>query len=338
MKKTKFKFSKKLVAACVLLIFIITYFSFAYARKVEEPDYGVSFNVVYAQELGLNWKEVYDVILDELGVRRLRLAAHWTMVEKERDQYSFEEMDYQVREAEKRGLDVIFAVGKRLPRWPECHIPDWAINLSQEEMEAEILQYIEIFVNRYKGYDSITTWQVENEPFLGVFALDHCRNFNKEFLQKEIDLVRSLDDRDRPIMVTDSGELSTWRKSFSMGDVFGTTLYVYSWNSFMGEFRNPFLPGFYSFRQHLWQFLGSDTEAIIAELALEPWLDKPVIHERTEVQIHRMSPEKFDTVIEFAKQTGMKTQYLWGAEWWYYMKLQGNDWYWERGKELFSDR
>jgi hypothetical protein len=169
-----------------------------------------------------------------------------------------------------------------------------------------------------------------------VFAKSHCKDFDKEFLKKEIELVKMLDDKKRQILITDSGELSTWRKAFFLGDVFGTTMYVYSWNEFMGEFRNPFLPGFYSFRVNLLNLFGKNKEAIIAELALEPWLDKPVIKEQTDIQIKRMSPEKFDTVIEFAKNTGMKKQYLWGAEWWYYMKFQGEDWYWERAKELFK--
>lgn len=335
--KHKFHFSKKVIAAIVILALGIVYFALSFAWRIEEPEYGVSFNTVYAQELGLNWRTTYDVLLIDLGVKRLRLAAHWSMVEKERGTYSFTEMDYQIKEAAKHDATVVLALGKRLPRWPECHIPDWALNLSKEELEAEVLKYIEAFVNRYKSYDHITMWQVENEPFLGMFALEHCRNFDKEFLKKEIELVRSLDDKKRPIMVTDSGELSTWRKSFDMADVFGTTLYVYSWNSFMGEFRNPYLPGFYTFRMRLWQLLTSDNEAIIAELALEPWLDKPVIKEGTDVQIRRMSPEKFDKVIEFAKGTGMRTQYLWGAEWWYYMKLQGEEWYWERAKGLFRE-
>jgi hypothetical protein len=245
-------------------------------------------------------------------------------------------MDYQVQKAQANNAEVIFAVGKRLPRWPECHIPEWALNLSKEEQETQVLKYIETIVNRYKKYDAITIWQVENEAFLSVFAKDHCFNFDQKFLEKEIELVRSLDEKKRPILITDSGELSTWRKAFSLGDMFGTTMYVYSWNNVMGEFRNPFLPGFYSIREHLWQFFIQNKPAIIAELALEPWLDKPIIKEKTSIQIERMSPEKFDTVIEFAKKTGMKTQYLWGAEWWYYMKLQKNDWYWNRAKELFS--
>jgi hypothetical protein len=293
---------------------------------------------VYARELGLNWQQVYDSLFEELDIKRLRLAAHWNMIEPQKGVYNFSELDYQIQKAKEHNAQVIFAVGKRLPRWPECHIPDWALNLNKEAQEKEVLEYIEQVVNRYKTSDAITMWQVENEPFLSVFAKAHCFNFDEAFLEQEIELVRTLDEKDRPILITDSGELSTWRKAFSHGDIFGTTMYVYSWNEFMGEFRSFFLPGFYSVRVNVLNLFGKNKEAIIAELSLEPWLDKPVIKEQTEVQIRRMGPEKFETVIEFAKKTGMKTQYLWGAEWWYYMKLQGEDWYWERAKELFSNR
>lgn len=330
-------FSKKRISLLVIMIFFVLYFLISYTKKVEEPEYGVSFNTVYAQELGLNWKQVYDILFTDLNIKKIRLAAHWNMIEPEDNSYNFSEIDYQVNKARTHDAEIIFAVGKRLPRWPECHIPDWALNLSKEEQEAQILEYIEETINRYKDYDSIVMWQVENEPFLSVFAQEHCYNFDKNFLQREIDLVRSLDDKKRPILVTDSGEISTWFNAFQYGDVFGTTMYVYSWNEVMGEFRNPFLPGFYSARANFWNlFKKEDKETIIAELSLEPWLDKPVIKEKTEIQVRRMSPEKFDTVLEFAKGTGMQTQYLWGAEWWYYMKLQGEDWYWERAKEIFN--
>jgi hypothetical protein len=331
-------FSKKLIAIVLMLGIVFMYIIFAYTKRVENPDYGVSFNTIYAQELGLNWKQVYDALFEDLGVTKLRLAAHWNMIEPKKDVYNFSEMDYQVQKAQENNAEIIFAVGKRLPRWPECHVPEWALNLNKEEQEAKILSYIETVVKRYAPYDAITTWQVENEAFLTVYATSHCFDFDKDFLKKEIELVKSLDEKKRPILITDSGELSTWRRAFSLGDIFGTTIYVYSWNEVFGEFRNPFLPGFYSFRKNFWNFFGHNKEAIIVELALEPWLDKPVIKEQTEIQIRRMSPEKFNTVIEFAKRTGMKTQYLWGAEWWYYMKLQGEDWYWERGKELFNNR
>ena len=56
-------------------------------------------------------------------------------------------MDYQVQKATEHNAKILFAVGKRLPRWPECHIPDWAINLNKEEQEKEGSDNIHILKN-----------------------------------------------------------------------------------------------------------------------------------------------------------------------------------------------
>lgn len=330
-------FSKKLMVTYFFIILLIVYVIFSRTQKIEQPDYGVSFNALYAKELGLNWKDVYQSIITDLQVKRIRLSAFWSTVESQENIYNFDEMDYQIQTAENNNVAVILAIGKRLPRWPECHVPEWAKDLNKEQQEQKILDYLQTTVTKYQSSSAITMWQIENEPFLSVYATDYCHNFDKEFLNKEIKLVHSFDSKKRPIMITDSGELSTWRKAFKMGDVFGTTVYVYSYNKILGQFRNPFIPGFYSFRSNILNFIfNMHKESIIAELSLEPWLDKAIINEKSNIQIERMSPEKFNTVIEFAKQTGMKTQYLWGTEWWYYMNIQGESWYWNRARELFK--
>jgi hypothetical protein len=329
-------FKKRSIQFIIIIVGFVAvlYTTLAWRIPVTNPDYGISFNTLYARELGLNWKEVYDSLFSELGVKKVRLAAHWNMVEPEDNQFNFRELDYQIQTATRNDVEIILAVGKRLPRWPECHVPEWAWGFDREQEQEEILEYLEVVVNRYKDNSNIKLWQVENEPFLEVFAKDHCRSLNEEFLDSEIELVRKLDPS-RKIMVTDTGELGTWRKPYSKGDVFGTTLYLYSWNNILGEFRNPFLPGFYSGRRNLWNLVYGKKEMMIAELSLEPWLDKPVVEETVEVQTKRMSPKKFDNILQFAKNTGIETQYLWGGEWWYYMKLQGEPWYWEKGKEIF---
>jgi hypothetical protein len=37
-----------------------------------------------------------------------------------------------------------------------------------------------------------------------------------------------------------------------------------------------------------------------------------------------MNFEKFKKIIQFAKNTGTDTFYLWGSEWWYWMKIKQN--------------
>lgn len=333
MKKRK---NKKLKIFFLVILCIIVFYNFISWRKIPEKiNYGVSFNTLYAKELGLDWKKVYDAMIDELKIKKVRLAAHWDLVEPENDKFNFKELDYQVNEASQNDVEIILAVGKRLPRWPECHVPDWAIDLNKEQTETEILNYIETVINRYKENENIKIWQVENEPFLSMYARDHCLFFDKNFLDKEISFVKELDP-ERKILVTDSGELSTWARAYKRGDIFGNTLYIYAWNKNIGDFRSLVLPGFYSAKRNFWNLVYGKKESIIAEVSLEPWLDKPVVKEKTDIQLQRMSPQKFENVLKFAKQTGFETQYLWGAEWWYYMKLQGEPWYWEKGKEIFS--
>jgi hypothetical protein len=94
----------------------------------------------------------------------------------------------------------------------------------------------------------------------------------------------------------------------------------------------------YTLRRNFWNLIYGEKEAIVAELSLEPWLNKSVIEEVLSIQKKRMSPDKFEKVLEFSKRTGFKEQYLWGAEWWYYMKLRGENWYWDRAKEIFNPK
>jgi len=158
------------ISGLILLILAIFYGVLSIRPKPETITYGMSFNTLYARELGLDWRETYDAILSDLAVRHLRLAAHWTMIEPQDGVFNWEELDYQVEQAKKYDAEVILAIGRRLPRWPECHIPDWAGNLSWEEQKVEILEQIEEVVLRYKDESHITHWQVENEPYLTVFA------------------------------------------------------------------------------------------------------------------------------------------------------------------------
>jgi hypothetical protein len=296
----------------------------------------MSFNASYAEELGLPPNTVLKALMDDLGIRHFRLAAHWNRIEPRDDLYDFEWMDEEVALVEERGGTIIFGVGRRLPRWPECHVPTWAQKRSWDEQKVEIKEYIEAVVNRYKDSSAITYWQVENEPYLTVFATEHCGDaLDEDFLREEVELVHSLDPT-RPVLVTDSGNLGTWKGAYTHGDAFGTSVYVYFWNPELGKFRTVLPPWFYRAKEKLMALLYGDKEVFLIELSLEPWLVDPVSEVPIDVQLSRMNAETFDEIVAYARETRFDTQYLWGGEWWYWLREHGDDTFWEKGRALYK--
>lgn len=318
----------------LLVVALFTVVLLAQKPIPKEITYGMSFNTLYARELGLDWKEAYDAILDDLKVRHLRLAAHWPMVEPVANVYNFNELDYQIKRAEEVDAEVVLAIGRRLPRWPECHIPEWAKKLSLEKQQEAQLKYMSAVIERYKNSPAVVIWQVENEPFLEVFAYEYCGELDVDFLEREIDLVHKLDSS-RKILITDSGNLGKWAGAYKRGDMFGTSVYVHFWNAEIGPFRT-FIPAwFYRVKDNLMAVLYGRKPSVLIELSAEPWLLEPITDVPIDTQFTRMNLEKFEDILEYAKDTRFDQQYLWGAEWWYWLLLKGHSEMWERGKELY---
>lgn len=323
------------IVLCLIVVALVIFLALSYDKDPEKISYGVTFSKTYSDELNLPWHDVFISILDDLRVKKLRLVAYWPMVEPEKDRFNFEELDFQVKEAQKRNTEVILAVGRRLPRWPECHIPEWAKKLSSEEQKKETFSYLRVVVERYQNYENVKYWQVENEPFLSVFAKEHCGELDKNFLKEEIVFVKKI-DRGRPILVTDSGNLGLWQGAWQAGDAFGTSVYMYLWNPTVGEIKSVYRPSFYKFKKNLMSLLFGSKENFLIELSLEPWLLQPIAGTSIEAQISRMDLNKFNEVVSFAEKTGFEEQYLWGVEWWYWMKEKDHPEYWQRAKEIFS--
>ncbi len=323
-----------LILVGVIAVLGTSLFLLAHKERPTSITYGMSFNTPYARELGLDWQEVYDAILDDLGVRHLRLAAHWPMVEPTPGTYNFAELDYQIKRAEEVGATVILAVGRRLPRWPECHVPEWAKTLDESSRQASLLAYVTAVVERYKDSPAIIHWQVENEPFLEVFAFEYCGELDIAFLEQEILLVKALDPT-RPILVTDSGNLGAWAGAYSRGDVFGTSVYVHFWNPELGQFRTILPPWFYRVKDNVMALRYGEKPTILIELSAEPWLIEPIVNVPLETQFTRMNLQKFEDILHYAEATRFDRQYLWGAEWWYWLQLQNHPEMWERGQRLF---
>lgn len=316
-------------------VLVLAYIAMTLPRVPDSVTYGVTFSNFHAKELGLDWKKAYQATLDDLGVRRLRIPAYWPDIEPERDIYNFSVLDYEIKEAQARDAKVVLAVGRRLPRWPECHVPYWVGNMGWEEKKMEIRQYLTAVVERYRDEAAISYWQVENEPYLNAFANENCGDLDEAFLKEEIALVRSLDTR-HPILVTDSGNLGTWWGPYKNGDAFGTSLYMYFWNPELGQFKTK-LPAFvYRAKTRAMEILFGSKPAFLIELSLEPWLTGPTADTSLETQLSRMDATKFNEIVTYARETSFDEQYLWGVEWWYYMKANGHPEFWEKARGLFS--
>ena len=78
-------------------------------------------------------------------------------------------------------------------------------------------------------------------------------------------------------------------------------------------------------------------KVIVVELQAEPWGPKLLYESPLEEQEKTMNLERFTANIEFAKKTGLDEFYLWGGEWWYWLKeKQNNPEIWNEAKKLFS--
>lgn len=315
------------------LLGLFLFFNFPVGEQKGESELGVTFSSRYSADIGLDWKENFLAVLDELGVKKVRIPVYWDLVEKRQGEYDYSDVDWQLQEAAKRDAEVILTIGQKVPRWPECFIPDWA-EKDDQLRKRSLLNFMSKTVERYKnGHPEIKYWQVENEPFL-KFGV--CPALDKELLDSEIALVR-MSDPSRKIIITDSGELSLWYQAAKRADIFGTTMYRTIFKEGFGYFEYPIGPRFFHFKYFINKILAKQDKAIVIELQAEPWISGWTIHGTLEEQFRSMNSEKLKENVEFAQKSGFREIYLWGAEWWYWLKTdQNRPELWNTAKQLFS--
>lgn len=328
----------KKTAAISLIVFGVLILLIQPAKTPGAKIWGVTFTDLYSKELGLDGKEVLTNALDDLRVREFRIVAYWPEIEKTEGVYDFSDLDFQVNAIKSRGGKMILAVGKRLPRWPECHEPEWKKNqnLTSEQTNDKILKYVEATINRYKDEGSIWAWQMENEPFL--FGFGECHYVDDEFLDEEISLIKRLDSS-RPVLLTDSGEFGVWFRAYKRADIFGPTMYrvVLSSTLPIGYFKYPLDPDYFRIKAEVMRMIFGDRPILGAELQAEPWLKKRPPNVPLDEQFKAFDLEQFKENIEYAKQVGFERNYLWGVEWWYWMKVkQDHPEFWEETRRLFN--
>lgn len=341
-------FKGKVLAGKLIALFFIgvgfMWIAFAdFAHNIPVDAYrpmvwGATFSQKFSRELGLDWQKNFEALMSELKPRTVRLIAYWDDIEKDKGTFDFSETDWLLDTAAHSNAHVVFAVGMKAPRWPECHIPPWAKALATEKREEALRGYMAHVIDRYRMNASIAMWQIENEPYL---SFGNCPERGAQFLQKEVALVKSIDSR-LPVLTTDGGEFGLWYRAAREGDVFGTTMYRKVYPRLIGPtfgvVEYPLAPSYFRLKDRMvHRIIGDHTKPfIVIELQAEPWGPKP-IDQLSDAETEAIfSPEYLKETITYAKETGFSEYYLWGAEWWYWKKMRNDVRYWNIAKELFA--
>jgi len=293
-------------------------------------SYGATFSKRYAQDLGLNWQEAYRAVLFDLKIPIIRLPVYWDEVEQKEGEYHFSDVDWQINEAKKAGAQIILALGRRVPRWPECFEPSWLRGQEEAVKKEKIKKLLTAEVEHFKQYKNITIWQVENEPLFGLFG--QCPPPDIKFLREEVALVKALDKR--PVMVTDSGELQEWVRAAQVGDILGVTMYRQVGNKLTDNIYIRWPAFFYRIKLRLASIFAHGVQLI--EFQAEPWTSTTLDKEPIQKQLEKMNIERINILLEVARKSGLNEISFWGVEWWYWLKLKGVNDFWDFGKQIIN--
>jgi hypothetical protein len=329
-----------LLLAAVILISLMYSVAqwFIWNHRNEPLRLGATFIPNYAVQFGLDPQETLDAVINDLGVKKLRLVSYWSDGESVQGKYDFSFLDWQLDMAREANIPVSLAIGLRQPRWPECHMPTWAKDQPKPIWQPALYDYIAATVERYQDDPIIESWQLENEFLLSVFG--QCPDHDRQRLIEEFDLVKSIDDS-RPIIVNRSNNATpSWPIGQPRADLVGASIYKRVWDGTITKryFEYPIPAWFYAFLGGMTE-ITTDRTTFIHELQAEAWPPRgqSIIKTPLEEQDKSMNAVMLKDRFEYGRATGMKEIDLWGVEWWYWRKAKMNDSsLWEVAKQEFS--
>ena len=312
---------------------------------------GTTFSARQCVYLRVNAKKTLKEIL-KTRFDLVRLAAYWDELEPQDGVYDFRSLDWQIAEAASRQIPIVLSVGMKAPRWPEYFIPPWVLKRLELRKGADVsrhahlrertLRFIEAVVTRYRDEEAIRYWQVENEP------LDRTGPgywwIGPAFVKQEVELVRRLDDRDRPILLTTVTypnpllrrfmylfmRHDTIDEALRLGDILGVNVYPvvghrwfwkksYYWTT--PEERREYLSSILKRpsrgKKPVW----------VTELQAEPWEPNQLVYTGPE-HPPTGNPALVQRNVEELRALGIEAILLWGAEYWQFRQERYRDSRW----------
>lgn len=255
----------------------------------------------------------------DVGIRRFRLMSYWDLHEPEPGTYDFEDLDAQINIIRAHGGSISLCIGIRQPRWPESHLPQWALELPAPERTAAYLRYHQAVIERYKDEPILQSWQLENEFWNRGFGMNN--EFSRSRLRQEFSMLRTAAPAAPVIMSL--GNTVGLPLGAPKPDLFGTTLYLIQYEK--GRYtRTKYGPWYFKLRRNLVRLFGR-RDLIIHELQAEPWGPQANWEMSDEEQNKSMNADQLERAVRFGRDTGMTYMDLWGGEWWYWRSVSRSD-------------
>jgi hypothetical protein len=310
---------------------------YIHSERSKPLQMGVSFIPAYARSLGVDPKQNMDGLLG-IGVNHFRLVSYWNSIEYQQGSYDFSDLDWQFEKAEAKGAKISLSLGLRQPRWPECHMPDWAKSEAQAQWQPQLEEFITAVIERYKASPSLESYQLENEYFLKGFGI--CTNHDRQRLVDEYNLVKRLDPEHK-LIISRSNNALGFPTGQPQPDEFAVSVYKRVWSPVVGRYYEYPIPAWY----YAWQagaqqlLFNKGKDMIIHELQAEAWAPhgKSLTDISLDEQNKSLNAKRFKDRIQYGKATGMREIYLWGSEYWYYrLKVLNDPSLWDVAKQEFQ--
>ncbi len=306
------------------------------------PLYGANFSCKRAAWLGLDCARTLALLLDDLGVRRFRLAVYWSEAEPAPGRYDWRAIDAQLDALHARGATAVVVIGMKGPRWPEFWFPRWLERMTPIPAEgypedAPLVQeylfpYLEAAARHLAAHPAVEAIQVENEPFVYYRGHANKRHLRPELVAREIETVRQATGGRLPVVVSHASWFRgdpTPRWILDHADVLAQSVYT-------KRQRGPW-PWLYLFPYQLGPLTPDlpgqaraaarrGKELWIGELQAEPY-EQATRDPRTlpAHELRSFSVRWLERNVELARRSGATRVYFWGAEWWAYLRERRGD-------------
>lgn len=344
--------------ALVLLVLGALYLLIQYqwydTASESSPGIGVNFSCKRAEYLGQDCHAALAEVLDDLGARSFRLSIYWSDVEQAPGQYDWSSIDWQLDMLRQRGARAVVTVGMKAQRYPEFWLPTWlrlAANIPENGFPEDnplipeyLFPYLDAATRHLRDNPAVDSIQVENEPFVHFQGHANGWHIRRAFLAREIATVRAADGGIHRISISHASWLrrdDTWKWILDNADVVSQSVYTkrqrgpWSWLYIFPYRLGPFTPNLPGQAR---EAARRGKELWIAELQAEPYEQPTVDVRRGRGQAAAsFSPRWLEDNLRLARRSGATRVYLWGVEWWMYLRdEQGDSSLWDAGRRLFG--